>query len=168
MIKKLLSAIMLLSAVTLSTAAQDIPTLKKVGHSTCLIVDGKPLVMRSGELHNSTASSLDYMRENRVMERMAAMNLNSVIATVSWEQFEPVEGQYDYTLVDGLLQDARKNNLKLMLIWFGTWKNPMMTYAPTWVKHDPKRFPRAVDEQGKEMEMLSLFDQNITATPQGG
>lgn len=160
--KKLLSAIMLLSAVTLSTAAQDIPTLKKVGHSTCLIVDGKPLVMRSGELHNSTASSLDYMRENHVMERMAAMNLNSVIATVSWEQFEPVEGQYDYTLVDGLLQDARKNNLKLMLIWFGTWKNPMITYAPTWVKHDPKRFPRAVDEQGKEMEMLSLFDQNIT------
>jgi len=151
----------LLLAGSLNAVAQNIPALKKVGNSTCLIVDGKPFVMRSGELHNSTASSLEYMRENRVMERMAAMNLNSVIATVSWEQFEPVEGKYDYTLIDGLLQDARKNNLKLMIIWFGTWKNPMMTYAPTWVKHDPKRFPRAVDEQGKEMEMFSLFSENI-------
>jgi len=157
--KIFLASLLLLG--TLSAEAQNIPALKKVGNSTCLIVDGKPFVMRSGELHNSTASSLEYMRENRVMERMAAMNLNSVIATVSWEQFEPVEGKYDYTLIDGLLQDARNNNLKLMLIWFGTWKNPMMTYAPTWVKHDPKRFPRAVDEQGKEMEMFSLFSENI-------
>ena len=83
--KKLLSAIMLLSAVILSTAAQNIPTLKKVGHSTCLVVNGKPLVMRSGELHNSTASSLEYMRENRVMERMAAMNL---IAYTHGEYFD--------------------------------------------------------------------------------
>ncbi|MBO7418906.1 MAG: DUF5597 domain-containing protein [Bacteroidaceae bacterium] len=155
----LILALLLVSMM--GAEAQEIPALKKIGNRTCLVVDGRPLVMRSGELHNSTASSLEYMRENRVMERMAEMNLNSVIATVSWEQFEPVEGKFDYTLVDGLLQDARKNNLKLMLIWFGTWKNPMMTYAPTWVKHDPKRFPRAVDEQGKEMEMLSLFSENI-------
>ena len=152
----------LLLAGTLNLNAQSIPALKKVGNSTCLIVDGKPFVMRSGELHNSTASSLEYMRENRVMERMAAMNLNAVIATISWEQFEPTEGTYDYTIIDGLLQDARKNNLKLMILWFGTFKNPMMTYAPTWVKHNPKRFPRAVDEQGKEMENLTLYDDAIT------
>ena len=160
--KKVMFLTALLLVGTMSLQAQDIPALKKVGSSTCLIVDGKPLVMHSGELHNSTASSLDYMRQNHVMERMSAMNLNSVIATISWEQFEPVEGQFDYTIIDGLLLDARKNDLKLIILWFGTFKNPMMTYAPIWVKHNPKRFSRAVDEQGREMENLTLYDDAIT------
>lgn len=151
---------LLLFASCLSLSAQ-VPFLQGKGIKTRMMVEGKPYLMLSGELHNSTSSSLDYMRENKVMERMKNMNLNTVIASVSWEQMEPVEGVYDFTLVDGLLEEARKQDLHLMLIWFGTFKNPFMTYAPSWVKKDPKRFPRAVDDSGEELEMLSMFSPNV-------
>ncbi len=143
------------------TANAQVPQLQKVGTSTCLAVDGQPLVLYCGELHNSTASSIDYMEQNHVWDNLKRMNLNSVIATASWELTEPEEGKFDFTLVDYIIREARERDMKVVLLWFGTWKNPFMTYAPSWVKHNPKRFPRAVDEQGNEMEMLSVYDDNI-------
>ena len=38
------------------------PHLEQRGSATQLIVDGKPFVMLSGELSNSTSSNLDYRR----------------------------------------------------------------------------------------------------------
>ncbi|MDO4215858.1 MAG: DUF5597 domain-containing protein [Bacteroidales bacterium] len=142
-------------------SAAQIPTLQGKGKQTKLMVDGKPFVMLSGELHNSTASSIAYMEKERTFQRMKDMGLNSVIATISWEQFEPTEGTFDYTLMDYLLKQANEKDLRLSIIWFGTFKNPFMTYAPSWVKKDAKRFPRAVDDKGKELEMMSLFGKNI-------
>src|SRR4030042_1090513 len=37
------------------------PQLNKKGPATQLIMDGKPFLMLAGELHNSSASSLEYM-----------------------------------------------------------------------------------------------------------
>ncbi len=150
-------AVMLLAG----TANAQMPQLQKVGTSTCLTVNGQPFVLYCGELHNSTASSIDYMEQNRVWDNLKRMNLNSVIATASWELTEPEEGRFDFTLVDYIIREARERDMKVVLLWFGTWKNPFMTYAPSWVKHNPKRFPHAVDEQGNEMEMLSVYDDNI-------
>jgi beta-galactosidase GanA len=96
--------------------------------------------MLSGELHNSSASNAAYMEP--IWDKLAGMHLNTVIATVSWELFEPVEGKFDYSLVDGIINSAKEHQLKLVLIWFGTWKNSWSTYAPEWVKSDLKRFPR--------------------------
>lgn len=135
----------------------QIPKLQKVGESTCLMVNNKPFVMYSGELHNSTCSSIDYMENNHIWDNLKEMNLNSVIATVSWELLEPVEGQYDFSHVDYMIEEARKRNLKIAFIWFGAWKNPFMTYAPGWVKKDPKRFPRAKDEDANDLELPSVF-----------
>jgi beta-galactosidase GanA len=50
--------------------------------------------------------------------KLLQMNLNSVVAPVYWELIEPAEGIFDFELVDGLIQKARKNNLKLVLLWF--------------------------------------------------
>ena len=145
---------------TLSSMAQ-IPSLQKVGTSTCLMVDGKPFVMYCGELHNSTASSMSYMHENRIWEKLEDMHLNSVIATASWELVEPQEGKFDFTLVDGVIAEAKKHGMKVAFIWFGAFKNPMMTYAPSWVKSNPKKYPHAVDEQGQEMEHISVYGSEI-------
>lgn len=142
-------------------AQAQIPTLQGKGKQAKLMVDGKPFIMLSGELHNSTASSISYMEQERTFQRMKDMGLNSVIATISWEQFEPTEGTFDYTIMDYLLKQANEKDLRLSIIWFGTFKNPMMTYAPSWVKKDVKRFPRAVNDKGQELEMLSLFGKNI-------
>ncbi|RYY53749.1 MAG: mannonate dehydratase, partial [Chitinophagaceae bacterium] len=77
-----------------------------------------------------------------------------------WEILEPKEGTFDFTLVDSLVASARLYNLKLVLLWFGAWKNSMSCYAPEWVKTNQARFPRAVNRAGKGLEILSAFSSN--------
>ena len=62
--------------------------------------------------------------------------MNTVLAVVTWEQVEPVEGQFDFTVVDEMIKAARANDLKLAILWFGSWKNGMSSYHPVWVKKD--------------------------------
>ena len=132
-----------------------IPYLEKHGTAARLVVDGKPFLMISGELHNSTCGGFEYMRP--VWKRMAEKNLNSVIATVSWELVEPEEGKFDFALVDSTIAGALKAGLKLALIWFGSWKNSGSVYIPSWVKKDYEKYPRVIDEDGKPLEILSTL-----------
>ncbi len=132
-----------------------IPHLEKQGTATRLIVENKPFLLISGELHNSTCGGFEFMKP--VWKQMAQKNLNSVIATVSWELVEPVKGKFDFTLVDSIISGARKANLKLVLIWFASWKNSGSIYNPSWVKTDYEKYPRVKDENGKPLEILSTF-----------
>jgi beta-galactosidase GanA len=134
------------------------PRLEKHGTTQQLIVDEKPFLILGGELGNSSSSSAEYMRPH--WPRLKAMHLNTVLATVSWELIEPVEGRFDFGSVDELLRDARAHDLKLVLLWFGAWKNSMSTYVPSWVKRDSARFPRAQLADGKGVEILSAFSAN--------
>jgi hypothetical protein len=131
------------------------PHLEKRGSSTQLIVDGKPFLILGGELHNSSSSSLAYMKP--IWPRLAAMHLNTVLAPVAWESIEPEQGKFDFGLVDGLIQGARQNNLRLVFLWFGSWKNTYSSYAPAWVKGDTERFPRVQTSDGRDTERLSPF-----------
>lgn len=92
-----------------------------------------------------------------IWERMVALHLNTLLAPVSWELVEPQEGQFDFTVVDGLIHEARRHDLRLVLLWFGSWKNGMSSYAPAWVKHDYHRFPRVEIEDGQSVEVLSAL-----------
>ena len=85
------------------------------------------------------------------------MHLNTVLAPVSRELIEPEEGRFDWRSVDDLLTAARAHDLKLVLLWFGAWKNSMSTYAPGWVKRDWARFPRARSADGHSLDILSAF-----------
>ena len=136
---------------------QRVPHLRKQGTATQLIVDDKPFLVLAGELGNSSSSGLEYMRP--VWPKLAALKLNTVLIPVYWELIEPVEGKFDFTLVDGLIQDARKYNLRLVPLWFASWKNSMSCYAPAWVKTDQQRFPRSQDKNGAGMEILSPFNK---------
>ncbi len=145
-----------IQSVATASAADDIPHLRKQGTATQLIVDGKPFLALGGELSNSSATSLDYME--RVWTRIDAQTkLNTVLPGVSWNQIEPVEGKFDFSVLDGVIQGARKHNVRLVLLWFGSWKNSLSSYAPDWVKKDFERFPRAQFEGGKSLEELSIF-----------
>lgn len=115
--------------------------------------------MRAGELHNSTCSDISYLDSK--WDNLAGMNLNTVIATASWELVEPVEGQFDFSHVDAIIRGAEQHGMKVALIWFATFKNPFMTYAPHWVKSDNKRFPHAMAPDGRTLELPSLYDDNI-------
>jgi beta-galactosidase GanA len=144
------------------TQESSLPHLRRQGTATQLVVDGKPFLILGGELGNSTSSSLEYMRP--VWPKLVALNLNTVDIPVYWELIEPTEGNFDFSLVDGLLQEARKHQLRLVPLWFASWKNSMSCYAPGWVKTNQQRFPRAQDKSGKGMEILSPFNkENVDA-----
>ena len=135
--------------------AGGLPHLQKQGTATQLMVDGKVFLALAGELGNNTATSLENMQP--VWPRLVAGNLNCVLAAISWAQMEPTEGKYEFGLVDGLIQEARHHDLKLVFLWFGSWKNGLSSYAPYWVKQDYKRFPRIQLQSGKSMELLSTL-----------
>jgi len=101
-----------------SVATAQIPHLRTQGTATQLIVDGEPFLILGGELGNSSASELDYLKP--YWKTLKAMHLNTVLAPVSWELIEPVEGRFDFSLVDGLIRDAREAGLRLVLLWFGS------------------------------------------------
>jgi hypothetical protein len=128
------------------------PHLEKRGAAAQLIVDGKPFLMLSGELHNSSSSSLDYMKP--IWPKLSALGLNTVVTPLSWELIEPKEGSYDFTLVDGLIDQARAAHERIVFLWLASWKNGLSSYAPVWVKEDTHRFTR-VAEHGNEVEILS-------------
>src|SRR5262245_18155970 len=132
---------------------KPIPELRKVGSVTQLHVDGKPLLVLGGELGNSTASDLDVLEQ--ALARCERMHLNTVMLPVYWDRIEPEGGKYDFTLVRGAIDLARRHHLRLVYLWFGTWKNSMSCYAPGWVKRDPSRFERARRSNGEAMEIIS-------------
>jgi Domain of unknown function (DUF5597)/Beta-galactosidase len=138
-------------------AKSKMPQLRRQGDATQLIVDEVPFLMLGGELHNSSMGGQEYMRH--IWKRLADANLNTVIATASWELVEPEEGRFDFALVDSMILGARKEGLKLVVIWFGSWKNGESTYAPAWVKLDQKRFPLVKNENGNSLNILSTFSE---------
>ncbi len=119
------------------------------------MVDGKPYLALAGETANTASSSLAYM--DGVWPMLAKMNLNTVLVGVAWDWIEPVEGKFDFTLVDGLLAGARRHHLHLIFLWFGSWKNGISSFVPAWVKADQTRFPRVQIKGGKSIEVLSPF-----------
>jgi beta-galactosidase GanA len=140
------------------TIAQQ-PYLKKTGNSTQLIVEDNPFLILGGELGNSTATSIENMQP--VWAKLKAMNLNTVLMPVYWELIEKEEGKFDFSLYENLIKEARKNDLKIVFLWFGSWKNSMSSHAPAWVKLNQELFPRAKDSAGRSQEILSSFSENV-------
>ncbi len=132
----------------------SIPCLRQTGHGAIqLFVNDKPYLALGGELGNSTASDLDVLET--ALARCQRMNLNTVMLPVYWDLIEPEEGKFDFSLVAGAIDRARHHGLHLVYLWFGTWKNSMSCYAPSWVKRDTARFQRARQKSGDTMEMIS-------------
>ena len=112
-----------------------------------------------GELSNSAATSVEDIDE--VLPRMRALGLNTVLVPAYWEFVEPVEGEFDFTLIDRTIDVAQREQLHVVFLWFGAWKNSMSCYTPAWFKQDTKRFPRAMTAEGKQMEIASCFSDNV-------
>jgi beta-galactosidase GanA len=91
---------------------------------------------------------------------MADSNLNTLLVPLPWDIVEPREGQFDFALLDGLVRDARKNNLHIVFLWLASWKNGMSSYMPIWVKKDYLRFPRIRRKDGSPAEVLSTLDDS--------
>ncbi len=125
------------------------------GKRTVFTVEGKPFIAIAGEAHNSSSSSGDYMVG--VWEKAKELGLNTVLLPVSWELVEPEEDRFEFGLIDTLITQAREYGMKIVFLWFGSWKNAQCMYAPEWVKKDLERFPRAEVEKGKNKTRLEMF-----------
>ena len=150
--------VLIASILSLSVNAQT--RLEHRDKSTARIVaNGKPMLMIGGELGNSSASTPEDVK--RTFTHLHTMGLNTVLAPISWELIEPEEGKFDMSTLDVILTEARRNDLKVVLLWFGAWKNSMSCYAPEWFKRDTKRFPRAHTQEGKPVEEASSLSKNV-------
>jgi beta-galactosidase GanA len=143
----------------------SIPYLQKHGTATQLILGTKPFLILGGELGNSSASNVEYLRP--YWQGFRKMHVNTILAPVYWDLMEPTEGSYKFNLVDSLITNARRNEMKLILLWFGSWKNSMSCYVPTWIKTNQQRFPRVRTKDGNALEILTPFNnENKTVDAQ--
>ena len=166
-LRRVLRTIMLFTpsfVVAAGAGAQDMPRVEQRGQAMQLIVDGAPYIVLGGELHNSSASSPAYMAP--IWDRLGRDKVNSVIGVASWELTEPQEGRFEYAAVDDQIAQAKAHRLKLVLIWFGAFKNAESTYAPSWVRRDEARFPRAHrDPAAKPNGMAAYMRDGVALTP---
>jgi beta-galactosidase GanA len=116
-------------------------------------VNGRPFFPLGGQVHNSSAYTLQGL--DRAWKALEAIHANTAEIPVYWDVVEPREGVFDFSRLDPLLEAARQRGLRLILLWFGTWKNGMMKYAPEWVKDNPQRFRRVITPDGSALSVLS-------------
>lgn len=133
--------------------------LEKQGTATRLIVNDKPFVIIGGELGNSAATCGEDISRN--FKKLHDMGLNTVLVPAYWDLIEPEKGKFDFSLIDTVISDARSNDLKVVFLWFGAWKNSMSCYAPLWFKQDSKTYPRARTRSGKPLEIASAFSPAV-------
>lgn len=127
-----------------------------------LVIDGKPFLALAGEIRNSSASSSSYLKDN-VWGNIEGLNLNTVLAPVYWELIEQEEGAFDFSSIEYLIDDARQYNKKLILLWFGLWKNGLSTYIPRWMKLDREKYPFVRTKTGDLLYSISPFSENAIA-----
>ena len=135
-----------------------IPAVSAYQGKPILFVDGKPTLLFAGEVHNSSASSLSYMEE-QVWPHVRDLHLNSLVVPVSWEFLEPTPGEYDFTLPDGMIEQARREGVKLVFLWFGLWKNGVSTYVPAWMKQDRDTYFLMRTRDGQAVDAISPLCQ---------
>ena len=136
--------------------ARPLPHLVKKDGRFALFVDDAPyLVLGAEDLMLGVEST--WPRRPKVWQAMDYLNVNTVEIPVYWNQFEPRPGQYDYAAIDRLLNEARQHKVRLVPLWFGTYKNGSQHYMPDWMKLDPVRYAHALDKDGNAVDSPSPY-----------
>ncbi len=149
-----------LAATVTSAADAGLPHFEKRGAVTQFIVDGRPFIILGGQVVNGTGFA---GRMEQALPKVAALHANTVEFPVYWGQVEPEEGKFDFTDVNAIVRMLRQHGLRAIPLWFGTYKNGAMDYAPNWVKADPQRFPRVLDYGGRPIRVLSPLGEATLA-----
>jgi beta-galactosidase GanA len=153
---RLAAALCLAACAASAAVAAPIPELVRKDGRHALMVDGAPYLLLGVQAHNSS----NYPGAlKQLWPAVHDAQANTVEIPVAWEQIEPTEGKFDFSYVDTLVKQARDNQVRLVLLWFGTWKNTNPNYTPEWVKFNNQRFPRMVGKDGKTIYCMSPFSE---------
>ncbi len=136
------------------SADHPIPKIIQKDGRYALMVDGAPYLMLGAQVHNSSAWPAML---TKVWPAIDYLHANTVEMPVYWEQFEPQQGHFDYTVLDTLLAQAREHHVHLVLLWFGTWKNGSSHYMPLWLKRKPDLSPRMIGANGRRVDSPSPY-----------
>ena len=136
------------------TAESPIPRLVKQDGRYALLVDGAPFLMLGAQSNNSSDWPATLPK---VWPAIEYLHANTLETPIYWEQFEPKQGQFDYSAVDTVLTQAREHHVHLVLLWFGTWKNGSQHYMPEWMKLDPQRYSHVMNKNGEYIDSPSPF-----------
>ncbi|WP_459478482.1 DUF5597 domain-containing protein [Clostridium saccharoperbutylacetonicum] len=138
---------------------KNMPEIREYNGIDTLFVKDKPFIILGGEVHNSSASNLEFMEKN-VWHNIKGLNMNTVILPIYWEFVEAEEGIFDFSILDGVISQARENNMHLVLLWFGLWKNAESMYVPAWMKKDVNTYFRAKKVNGESINTISPLCQS--------
>lgn len=105
------------------------------------------------QAHNSSTGS---KLLSTAIEAVKKVNGNCIEAPVYWYLLEPEKDSYDVSHVKTLINEARKENLYLIILWFGTSKNGHPNYVPEYIKSSPDVYLMARGRDGAEVEALSV------------
>ena len=154
-VRDLLSGIYM-ACLPAALMAAPLPQIVSRDGKHALMVDGAPFLILGAQTNNSSNYPAMLPKVWPVIHQLHA---NTVEIPVAWEQIEPQEGRFDFSWVDTLLAQARQNDVRLVLLWFGTWKNTNPQYAPEWVKNDTRRFPREIRPDGSKHWVMSALGE---------
>jgi hypothetical protein len=143
------------------TSSNLMPHFEEANGRKMLYVDGQPFTVLAVEIpwwdliygrYKETEGTYD-----KLYPAAAKLGLNALKVPVKWSMVEPEKGVYDFSYVDRAKSLAEKNNLKLILNWFGHYASADGTiygnltgelYSPMYIVSDEKTYPRAVDGDG--------------------
>jgi len=144
--------LVLFSGQTPAVAAHALPRIATSNGRRAFFVDGAPFLMLGAQCHNSSAwpSTLP-----KVWAAIDDLHANTLEIPVYWEQFEPEPGKLDPSIVDLIIKGAREHNVRLVFLWFGTWKNGSGHYIPLWAKSRPALFTHITGNRGRSVDSPS-------------
>lgn len=116
-------------------------------------VNGKPFFSIGGQVNNSSTHSRKTLE--KALRAIELFEMNTIAVPIYWYQIEPEEGNFDFEQIEFVLEEARKRSLKVVFLWFGSWKNGASHYVPSWVKKDKMRFKWALNQVGARTRILS-------------
>jgi hypothetical protein len=140
------------SGQTAAAAANPIPRIVASDGRYALLVDGAPFLMLGAQCHNSSAWPATLPK---VWAAIDDLHANTLEIPIYWEQFEPEPGKFDPSIVDMIIKGAREHNVRLVLLWFGTWKNGSGHYIPLWAKSQPEIFTHITGNRGRSVDSPS-------------
>lgn len=142
----------LFASQTAAVAQVPIPLIEKANNRFSFVVDGKPFIIMGAQAHNSSAWPAILPNVWRATDRLG---VNTVELPIYWEQIEPRPNDFDFSIVDTLIAQARQHHVRLVLLWFGTWKNGSAHYRPGWIKSARERYPDVLDRNGRPVDSPS-------------
>jgi beta-galactosidase GanA len=140
-------------AVALAAPIHRRKEIQITSMETIFTVNGRPFFPLGGQARNS--SGYNAAEAETALQAVQLLHGNTLEIPLYWEQIEPQEGQFCFDSLEALLEGARRHGLRLILLWFGSWKNGAMDYVPAWVKAAPQRFRRVQAPAGGELWVLS-------------